>query len=165
MTYSAIPYDLTQPSFEFNSHDELLTRARQRGIEEYSIENLDSPYPELFDALKVDQTTFPMWETLLNTVEPHDLPKLFYLAYFLGYTLHTLTDEGSWRDRATLYQGTLSDVARMLFDTRHGHKIPEHLHAYVDVDAYERDLSYSGYTEFTFNGQTYVASPSQTSTL
>ena len=158
MKYCAKPFDPDKPTVYFDTSEELTEETEKLGIEEYEIINIDGEYPELFKALDIEASNLHLWEDLLDSAEEHELPKIFYLASYCGYTLDQFIENDEWEDAVNVYEGEMEEVAQDLFDELYLWEIPEKLRNYIDYEAFARDLECDGYTEFEFDDKDYVAS-------
>ncbi|MCA8148171.1 antirestriction protein ArdA [Burkholderia vietnamiensis] len=160
--YFAQPYNTCVAGFYFSDYEEYQAKAAAlrdpfgSPVEEFEIQaiDLDRAQSELFDALKIDQSTLERWFDDVVDLDEHELAAVFFLVDNSGYDLDSAMDK---KDDVSLHHGDLLDAATELFDECYGSSIPDNLKSYIDYEAFARDCRCAGdMVEFDFGGTTYT---------
>jgi len=159
--FYAQPYNPDARGFYFSTVEEFETLSSRCvdafgfPVEEFEIQFIDGTREEadLFRACGVNQANIGEFLEMLDEVEDHQLPAVFYLCD-MGYSM----DEAKRKaDDASIYEGDLEDAAEELFDDCYLHEVPEHLRYYIDYDRFANDCRIAGdMAEFEFGGSTYT---------
>lgn len=159
--FHAQPYSLDAEGFYFTDMDDYRAKYganRDRfgfPVEEYEIQFIDGDTADaqLFEAAGINQASIEKFFELIDDVEEHQKPALFFLLE-QGYDLEDSMDK---IDDVMLQEGNLEEAAEALFDEIYLDQIPENLQNYINYSAFARDCEYSGdFREFEFSGTTYI---------
>jgi len=160
--YFAQPYNTMAAGFYFSDYEEYTAKAQAlrdpfgSPVEEFEIQaiDLDRAQSELFEALKIDQSTLERWFDEVVYLDEHDMAAVFFLVDNSGYDLDSAMDK---KDDVSLHHGDLLDAATELFDECYASSIPDNLKSYIDYEAFAYDCRCSGdMVEFSFGGSTYT---------
>ncbi|SDG95671.1 Antirestriction protein (ArdA) [Paraburkholderia phenazinium] len=156
--YCAVPYGYSGRSFYFSDMEEY-SKGYEAGlpmIEEYSIEFIDGSTgdAQLFNALKIDQSTLERWFDEVEDLNDNEKAALFFLVDNNGMDLDDAMDK---RDDVMLREGSELDAGTEIFDEMYMDNMPAGAKSYVDYESFARDLRLNGeIVEFEFDGTTYT---------
>ncbi|PQV53351.1 antirestriction protein ArdA [Paraburkholderia sp. BL21I4N1] len=159
--YFAQPYNTMAAGFYFSDYEEYTAKAEAlrdpfgSPVEEFEIQaiDLDRAQSELFEALKIDQSTLERWFDEVVDLDEREMAAVFFLVDNSGYDLDSAMDK---KDDVSLHHGDLLDAATELFDECYGSSIPDNLKSYIDYEAFARDCRCGDMVEFDFGGTTYT---------
>ncbi|PRE81358.1 antirestriction protein ArdA [Burkholderia gladioli] len=160
--YFAQPYNKMAAGFYFSDYEEYTAKAQAlrdpfgSPVEEFEIQaiDLDRAQSELFEALKIDQSTLERWFDEVVDLDEREMAAVFFLVDNSGYDLDSAMDK---KDDVSLHHGDLLDAATELFDECYGSSIPDNLKSYIDYEAFACDCRCSGdMVEFCHGGSTYT---------
>lgn len=159
--FFAQPYDQSATGFYFTDFADYeaqaaaLTNSYGQPVEEFEIQFIDGPDAELFNACGVDQSNLEQWFDDVEDLDDHHKIALFYL---MDNNVVADIDTALGKfDDVMFEEGDLSQAAEVMFDDLYLHEIPDHLHNYINYEAFARDLECGGdAVEFDFNGTTYT---------
>lgn len=160
-TYHATPYDISASGFYFSDLEDYRDKAAKHQnaygepVEEYEIQFIDGDNYELFSAIGVNQANLSLWFEHFEDLQSDDAVRAIYLA---GYECEAPKDIISKLDDVYLFEGTLREYAEDYIEsTGLLDGIPESLHAYIDIDAFARDMRMSGdVTEIEISGRQWI---------
>lgn len=158
--FYAQPYCLDAKGFYFDGYEgytEKQARCRDRfgnPVEEFEIQFIDGPDGDLMTACRLDQSTLH-WLEDLERLDDRQKPAVFFL---LDHGLVSDVGEAIAKaDDVCLSSCCLLEAATDLFDECYAHNIPEGLRAYIDYEAFARDLRLGGdFVEFDYQGETFT---------
>jgi hypothetical protein len=156
-TYYANPYSISHTGFYFTdltTYHAGMATLRKQGAEEVELDYIDGDHCELFNAASVNQANIGEWFSLLDNVEDHLLPALYYLLDNIGETMSEALEH---LDDVMVFEGTPLDYAHeYIEDTCALEDMPEPLRYYFDFEAFARDMVLGGdVTECEYAGNMY----------
>ncbi len=144
--YFAHPYNIGATGFYFADLEEYQTKAATavddygQSVEEFELQYIDGDHAELFNALRVSQTSLADWFELVDRfVNEEDHYLIACHLADLGYAIGELADR--WDDYR-IYRGTAADYAAEIIEDCY--KLPDHIVAYIDFERLGRDMVLSG---------------------
>jgi len=152
--FYAQPFDPASAGFRFSGYEDFLAKAEHSRAEEFEIQVLDGPDAELLQAAGLDQSN-PHWLEDLESLDDWQKPAVFFL---LDHGLVCDVGEAIAKaDDVCLSSCGLQEAATDLFDECYALQIPEGLRAYIDYEAFARDLRLAGdFVEFDYQGETFT---------
>lgn len=161
-TYYAQPYSMDATGFYFNSMEDYtakmdaLTDRFGCKVEEVELQFIDGSTgdAQLFNALKIDQSTLERWFDDVEDLSDNEKAALFFLVDNNGMDLDDAMDK---RDEVMLREGSELDAGTEIFDELYLDNIPAGAKTYIDYESFARDLRMNGeIVEVEFDGTTYT---------
>ncbi|HTW24462.1 MAG TPA: antirestriction protein ArdA [Candidatus Baltobacteraceae bacterium] len=159
----AQPYDISAQGFYFRTAAEYQEKAAKVrndfgfSVEEFEIQFIDGDNidAELFEALRVDQSTFPQFLEACDAWDEHQKRKVILAVGECGYSFDLKAGDPDDLDVDIYELDSLRDLAEHFVDEGLFGEIPTHLQHYIDYDAMARDLGMD-YSEATVDGKRLV---------
>ena len=155
----AQPYDISAQGFYFRTAAEYQEKAAKARndfgfpVEEFEIQFIDGESIDaaLFEALRVDQCTFPHFLEACDAWDDHQKRKVILAVGECGYSFDLKAGDPDDLDVDIYELDSLRELALQFVDDGLFGEIPKHLQNYLDYDAMARDLGMD-YSETTIAG-------------
>ena len=134
--------------------ENLITRFRERGTEEWETQIIDSEYTALLSAEKSGLSGSELF-ALADGIVPSNEAAIYYLLSEVGNRYDRADDLIDEADDLSIVEGTAEDYAEEMIDQIYD--VPKGLRPYIDTRAFGRDLEMGGdIAVFDYDGQSYV---------
>jgi len=159
----AQPYDISAAGFYFKTAEEFQQKAAKVvndcgfPVEEYEIQFIDGESIDaaLFEALRVDQCTFPHFLEACDAWDDDQKRKVIIAVGECAYSFDLKSGDPDDFDVDIYELDSLRELAMQFVDDGLFGTIPEHLQNYLDYDAMARDLGMD-YSETTIAGKRLI---------
>ena len=159
----AQPYDISAQGFYFRTAAEYQEKAAKVRndfgfpVEEFEIQFIDGESIDaaLFEALRVDQCTFPHFLEACDAWDDDQKRKVIIAVGECGYSFDLKSGDPDDFDVDIYELDSLRELAMQFVDDGLWGEIPEHLQNYLDYDAMARDLGMD-YSETTIAGKRLI---------
>lgn len=159
-TLHATPYNIDAAGFYFESMADYQNKSENHLdrfgnlVEEFEIQFIDGDDSALFNACGINQSNLDTWFDVIEPMSDTDKLNLYYLVGVASYSLEQALDKV---DEPSIYDGSLLEAARELFDECYLPSGPDNIKYYIDYEKFARDCILSGdMCEFEYDGETYT---------